>query len=95
VLLYNAKNAENAARDHELAAGAYSVEEALFSADDPTKLLARTEEPVFKPERPFEQSGQYAAGTTFSEGLVIFKGRWWMYYGCADSFVGVASAPAK
>jgi predicted GH43/DUF377 family glycosyl hydrolase len=95
VLLYNAKNAENATRDHELAAGAYSVEEALFSAGDPTKLLARTEEPVFKPERPFEQSGQYAAGTTFSEGLVIFKGRWWMYYGCADSFVGVASAPAK
>jgi predicted GH43/DUF377 family glycosyl hydrolase len=94
VLLYNAKNATGETRDKTLAAGAYSVEEALFRADDPSKLIARTERPVFKPERPFEQSGQYAAGTTFAEGLVVFKGKWWMYYGCADSFVGVATAPA-
>jgi predicted GH43/DUF377 family glycosyl hydrolase len=93
VLLYNAKNATDETRDTSLAAGAYSVEEALFRADDPSKLVARTEHPVFKPERPFEQSGQYAAGTTFAEGLVVFKGKWWMYYGCADSFVGVATTP--
>jgi predicted GH43/DUF377 family glycosyl hydrolase len=95
VLLYNAKNAANATHDHDLAAGAYSVQEALFSASDPTKLVARTEQPVFKPERGFEQSGQYAAGTTFAEGLVLFKGKWWMYYGCADSFVGVAASPVR
>jgi len=95
VLLYNAKNATDNTRDKGLAAGAYSVQEALFSADDPTKLVARTEQPVFKPERPFEESGQYAAGTTFAEGLVLFKGKWWMYYGCADSFVGVAVAPVR
>jgi len=95
VLLYNAKNAKNATRDHDIAEEAYSVQEALFSASDPTKLLDRTTQPVFKPERPFEQSGQYAAGTTFAEGLALFKGKWWMYYGCADSFVGVAVAPAK
>jgi len=45
-----------------------------FSADDPAKLIARTEQPVFRPEMPFEQSGQYAAGTTFAEELVVFKG---------------------
>src|SRR5207244_9035003 len=90
VLLYNAKNAggankKDAARDKSLAAGAYSVEEALFSADDPAKLIARTTAPVFKPERPFEQSGQYAAGTTFAEGLVQFHGKRGRPYGCADS----------
>lgn len=95
VLLYNAKNAENETRDKALAGGAYSVQQALFRADDPTKLIARTDQPVFKPERPFEQSGQYAAGTTFAEGFVLYKGRWWMYYGCADSFVGVATAPVR
>lgn len=95
VLLYNAKNATDDTRDKVPAGGAYSVQEALFSADDPAKLIARTEVPVFKPERPFEQSGQYAAGTTFGEGLVAFHGKWWLYYGCADSFVGVASAPLK
>ncbi|MBS1799698.1 MAG: pesticidal protein Cry15Aa [Acidobacteria bacterium] len=100
VLVYNAKNKEGNAknatddmRDKILAPGAYSVQEALFDANDPAKLIARTTQPVFKPERPFEQSGQYAAGTTFAEGLVVFKGKWWMYYGCADSFVGAATAP--
>ena len=86
VMLYNGKNADDAA----LAVGAYAVGEALFDAKDPARLLARTDEPVFKPERAFEQSGQYAAGTTFAEGLVYFGGRWMLYYGCADSLVGVA-----
>ena len=71
------------------------MEVAVWSAANPAKLLARTETPVFKPELPFEQTGQYKAGTTFSEGLVLFQGKWWMYYGCADSFVGVATAPVR
>ena len=92
-VLYNGKNAEGAGGDASLAAGTYTVSEALFAGDDPTRLLQRTDRPVFQPELPFERSGQYAAGTTFAEGLVWFRGRWWMYYGCADSFVGVAVAP--
>ena len=95
VMLYNAKNAGGGAGDSTLQAGTYTVEEALFAADDPGRVLARTAQPVFRPELPFERSGQYAAGTTFAEGLVWFRDRWWMYYGCADSFVGVASAPGR
>ena len=49
-----------------------------------------TEKPIFQPKLPWEQSGQYAAGTTFAEGLVWFHERWLLYYGCADSRVGVA-----
>ncbi len=93
VMLYNAKNAEGVGGDLRLKPGTYSVEEALWAADDPARMLSRTDEPVFQPALPFEQSGQYAAGTTFAEGLVLFQGKWWMYYGCADSFVGVATAP--
>ncbi len=92
VMLYNAKNGEGTTTDASLRPGAYSVQEALFSATDPTRLLARTERPVFAPELPFERSGQYGAGTTFGEGLAWFRGKWWLYYGCADSFVGVATA---
>ena len=95
VVMYNAKNAAPPEGDPRLQPGTYSVEEALFSAEDPGHLSARTEEPVFAPSLPFERSGQYAAGTTFAEGLVIFRGRWWLYYGCADSFVGVATAPLR
>ncbi|HAS59844.1 MAG TPA: pesticidal protein Cry15Aa, partial [Algoriphagus sp.] len=42
-----------------------------------------------QPELPFEKSGQYPEGTTFLEGLVYFQGAWYLYYGTADSMVGV------
>jgi beta-1,2-mannosidase len=96
VLLYNGKNATGAQRkggDPSLAPGAYSVGQALFSATDPAKLLARTIHPFFEPKLPWEQSGQYAAGTTFAEGLVWFEDHWLLYYGCADQRVGVAMTP--
>ena len=93
VVLYNGKNAASAG-DPALGANAYATGEALLDAHDPTHILARDEMPTLKPERAYEKTGQYAAGTTFAEGLVLFNGRWFLYYGCADSFVGVVSAPA-
>jgi predicted GH43/DUF377 family glycosyl hydrolase len=81
--------------DPELGSNAYAAGQALFRADDPSKLIARANEPFLKPELPFEKTGQYAAGTTFAEGLVAFKGKWFLYYGCADSMVGVAIASIK
>lgn len=89
LLLYNGKNAA-AGGDTSLAPGTYSTGQALFAAGDPARLIQRAQKPFFQPEMPFERTGQYAAGTTFSEGLVFFRGRWFLYYGCADSFVGVA-----
>jgi predicted GH43/DUF377 family glycosyl hydrolase len=88
VVVYNGKNGNGG--DKSLGVGAYSGGQALFDAHDPTKLLARLDSPFYKPELPFEKTGQYGAGTTFLEGLVSFKGRVYLYYGCADSFVGVA-----
>ncbi|PQV63514.1 putative glycosyl hydrolase, GH43/DUF377 family [Abditibacterium utsteinense] len=89
VVMYNGKNAEQGG-DPAIEANAYSAGQALFDRNDPTKMLARTDKPFFQPEQPFEKSGQYTAGTTFVEGLVLFKGQWFLYYGTADSFVGVA-----
>ena len=89
VLIYNGKNAAKMER-LELLLVLTLMDRRLFSAEDPRKLLARTDRPFFKPEKSWEQSGQYAAGTTFAEGLVFFQDKWFMYYGCADSRVGVA-----
>jgi predicted GH43/DUF377 family glycosyl hydrolase len=94
LLIYNGKNAITDG-DPQLDPGAYSGGQALFSADDPMHLLERTEEPFIKPELPWERSGQYVAGTTFLEGLVAFHDQWFLYYGSADSLVGVASSSAK
>jgi predicted GH43/DUF377 family glycosyl hydrolase len=94
VVLYNGKNA-NTGGDPQLAPSTYAVGEALFDAKNPAKLLARTDNPVLEPALPWEKSGQYVAGTTFAEGLVGFHNQWFLYYGCADSFVGVVTAPMK
>jgi beta-1,2-mannosidase len=98
VVVYNGKNADGSnenAGDPALGPNAYSAGEALFDARNPALLLDRTSQPVLKPELPYEKTGQYAAGTTFAEGLVYFKKKWVLYYGCADSLVAVATAPAK
>lgn len=93
VVLYNGKNDPNNG-DSSLGANAYATGQALFSAEEPAKLLARTSSPFLKPELPYEKSGQYAAGTTFSEGLVFFHDKWFLYYGCADSLVSGAMTEA-
>jgi inosine-uridine nucleoside N-ribohydrolase/predicted GH43/DUF377 family glycosyl hydrolase len=92
VLLYNGKNAANGG-DPEMGANAYAAGEALFDGKNPARLIAQTDRPVLKPELPYEKTGQYIAGTTFAEGLVVFHGQWFLYYGCADSKVAVTTAP--
>jgi predicted GH43/DUF377 family glycosyl hydrolase len=93
VVIYNGRNAASGG-DPRLAANTYAAGEALFDARNPAKLLARTENPVLQPTLPYERTGQYTAGTTFAEGLVYFHDQWFLYYGCADSLVAVAMAPA-
>jgi predicted GH43/DUF377 family glycosyl hydrolase len=89
VLLYNAGNSA-ATGDPGLPDRIYTAGQALFDPRDPSRLIARTDQPFIRPTEAYERTGQYAAGTTFVEGLVRFKGRWFLYYGTADSRVGVA-----
>jgi predicted GH43/DUF377 family glycosyl hydrolase len=94
VMLYNGKNAATGG-DPDLGPNAYSAGEALFDSKKPSHLIVQTSHPVLKPELPYEKTGQYAAGTTFAEGIVYFHDRWFLYYGCADSLVAVVTAPIK
>lgn len=94
VVLYNAGNS-GVAGDSGVPAKVYTGGQALFDAKHPMKLIARSSEPFIRPTEAFERTGQYTAGTTFIEGLVPFRGRWFLYYGSADSRVGVASAPIR
>lgn len=89
VMLYNGKNAQIGG-DQTRPALEYAGGRALLDARDPTRVLERADRPFFFPQQPWERSGQYAAGTTFIEGLVRHRGRWLLYYGAADSVVGVA-----
>ena len=90
LLLYNGKNRTDNRRDSHFNAGTYSAGQVLFDLNDPYKVKDRLDVPFFRPMTAFEKSGQYRDGTVFIEGLVFFKRKWYLYYGCADSQVGVA-----
>ncbi len=92
LLIYNGKNATNETADPLLPKGTYSVGEVVFDINNMETIIYRTDTCILKPTLPHEVTGQYKAGTIFSEGLVYFKGKWYLYYGTADSFVGVAIA---
>lgn len=62
----------------------------LFDRTDPTRVLARSDRPLFEPVTPWEQVGQ-VPNVVFVEGLVVEPHRWLLYYGGADKFVGVVS----
>jgi len=78
----------NGANDNLL----YSTGWVLFDKKDPTKVLARADKPVFAPEKEWEKIGQ-VPNVVFVEGMVRDGNRWLFYYGGADKYVGVATAP--
>ncbi|GAB2705574.1 glycoside hydrolase family 130 protein [Mucilaginibacter koreensis] len=90
VLLYNGKNKAGDDGDKRFNANTYCAGQALFDKNDPLKNITRLDVPFMRPMESFEKSGQYPAGTVFIEGMVYFKKKWFLYYGCADSRVGVA-----
>jgi predicted GH43/DUF377 family glycosyl hydrolase len=90
MLIYNGKNSDEKEADPSLAKGTYTVGRVFFSPKDLETVLSRSDRPFLRPTLPHEISGQYTAGTTFAEGLVYYKEKWFLYYGTADSYVGVA-----
>lgn len=90
LLLYNGKNLSGEGATDQYPEGTYCGGQVLFDKDNPKHLLARLETPFICPSLPHEVSGQYKAGTTFIQGLVYFKDQWFLYYGTADSMVGLA-----
>jgi predicted GH43/DUF377 family glycosyl hydrolase len=89
LVLYNAGNSGQYG-DPGLPPRVYTGGQALYDLRNPLKLTARSSEPFIRPTEDYERTGQYTEGTTFVEGLVRFNGRWYLYYGTADSRVGVA-----
>ncbi len=88
VLIYNGMNLDEGG-DLSIAKGAYCAGQALFDASDPTKLIDRLERNFLHPDQPYEISGQISQ-VCFVEGLVPFKGKWFLYFGTADSKIAVA-----
>ena len=69
----------------------YRTGVAVFDRNDPRKVLSRTDEPIFAPEKGWENFGQ-VPNVIFVEGLVQQRNRFLFYYGAADKYIGVAEA---
>ena len=67
----------------------YKVGAMLLDLKDPTKILHRAKEPVLEPNEHYENCG-YKPGVVYVSGAVVKDDNLLVYYGCSDSFVGVA-----
>ncbi len=70
----------------------YGMGAILLEADDPSKVLARTEEPLLVPKEPYEHNG-FLQDVVFPTGHVTLDGDGRsirVYYGAADSVLAAA-----
>src|SRR5579872_5802515 len=67
---------------------------AVFDLKDPRKLIWRSSEPIFAPERDWEKIGQ-VPNVVFVEGMIRRGSHYLLYFGGADKYVGVAESDAS
>ena len=68
----------------------YYVAAALLDLKDPSIILARRKVPILQPETPYELYGQ-VNNVVFPCGAVVIGEDLFVYYGGADSVIGVAT----
>ena len=67
----------------------YSLGALLLDPDDPSIVLARSRDPILRPETTYEREGFYAA-VVFTCGVLAEGDQVRIYYGAADGVVAVA-----
>ena len=88
LLIYNGRNIP-AIGDTSLPEGTYAGGQVLMDRNDPTRVIHRLEHYFIRPQQPYEITGQVGQ-VCFLEGLANFQGKWFLYYGTADSKIAVA-----
>ena len=68
----------------------YRLGVALFDLNDPSRLIARQEGPILEPEEPWELEGDVPT-VVFNCGAIEKNGMYYVYYGGADTVIGVAT----
>jgi predicted GH43/DUF377 family glycosyl hydrolase len=68
----------------------YYVAAALLDLKDPSKIIARRKAPILEPKMPYELNGQ-VNNVVFPCGAVVIEDNLFVYYGGADSVIGVAT----
>ena len=68
----------------------YRVGAVLLDKDEPSKILARTKQPIMEPTEDYERQGLFGE-CIFPTANIVRDGMVYIYYGCADQAIGVAT----
>lgn len=69
----------------------YRLGAMLLDREDPTKIIARTPCPIMEPQEDYEKIGLFIPNVIFPCGNVVVDGKLFIYYGCTDMTVGLAT----
>jgi predicted GH43/DUF377 family glycosyl hydrolase len=72
--------------------GEYVAGALLLDLDNPTRVLGRTRQPLWKPDAPHELDG-FIPRVVFPTGIVVRGDILHVYYGAADTNTGIAELP--
>lgn len=79
LMIYHGATAENR----------YCLGAMLLDIDDPSVVIARSDEPIMEPKESFERTGFFGE-VIFTNGHIVNGDEIQMYYGAADEFIGFA-----
>ena len=68
----------------------YRLGVALLDLEDPTQVIARQQEPILEPRLRWEVEG-HVPNVVFSCGQVVLYDQLFVYYGAADTVIGIAT----
>jgi predicted GH43/DUF377 family glycosyl hydrolase len=69
----------------------YRVGVMLLNLDDPARVIARAPECIMEPEAYYEKVGVIIPNTVFPTANVIVGDELYIYYGCADTCISLAT----
>ena len=72
----------------------YCLGAILLDLEHPSKVIARSEEPIMEPIAEYERTG-FFGDVIFTNGHIVRGDKIEMYYGAADEFVGLATFSIK
>ncbi|ACT03688.1 glycosidase [Paenibacillus sp. JDR-2] len=71
----------------------YRVGALLLDLEDPKKVIARTREPIMEPETYYEKFGLVLPNVVFPTANLVIDGLLYIYYGCCDTSIALATVP--
>ncbi len=70
--------------------GIYRIGVALLDLKNPERVIKKLDYPILEPKEDYELTGQ-VPNVIFTCGAVEKEGKYFVYYGGADSVIGVAT----